>query len=154
MQGQLRGKMFCKLEAEHTLANTLQTTSTLLLPPCSKYLVRASYLQIYNEVISDMLKPERTNLIIREDRRRGVFVEGLSEWVVRSPGEVYMLMQRGQAMVSVNGVRKCGMCGVRTTRTVRTARMGMLAEQPLTCPPSLPRFLPCPPCSVQQEPPS
>ncbi|KAG1674732.1 hypothetical protein FOA52_013567 [Chlamydomonas sp. UWO 241] len=66
--------------------------------PSSKYLVRASYLQIYNEVISDMLKPERTNLTIREDRRRGVFVEGLSEWVVRSPGEVYLLMQRGQAM--------------------------------------------------------
>ena len=67
---------------------------------CSKYLVRASYLQIYNEVISDLLRPERTNLSIREDRRRGVFVEGLSEWVVRSPGEVYQLMSQGQAMVS------------------------------------------------------
>ncbi|KAJ9506936.1 hypothetical protein QJQ45_016507 [Haematococcus lacustris] len=65
---------------------------------CSKYLVRASYLQIYNEVISDLLKPERTNLAIREDRRRGVFVEGLSEWVVRSPAEVYQLMERGQAL--------------------------------------------------------
>ena len=60
-----------------------------------KFLVRASYLQIYNEVISDLLKPERTNLHIREDKRRGVFVEGLSEWVVRSPKEVYGLMQRG-----------------------------------------------------------
>ncbi|KAL6753783.1 P-loop containing nucleoside triphosphate hydrolase protein, partial [Haematococcus lacustris] len=94
--------------------------------PTSKYLVRASYLQIYNEVISDLLKPaapgppsaapsepaaaccpclrpplqpERTNLAIREDRRRGVFVEGLSEWVVRSPAEVYQLMERGQALV-------------------------------------------------------
>lgn len=84
--------------------HTQPVPSTPLPPLCSKYLVRASYLQIYNEVISDMLKPERTNLIIREDRRRGVFVEGLSEWVVRSPGEVYMLMQRGQAMVSVVGV--------------------------------------------------
>ena len=60
-----------------------------------KFLVRASYLQIYNEVISDLLKPDRTNLHIREDKRRGVFVEGLSEWVVRSPKEVYGLMQRG-----------------------------------------------------------
>ena len=25
------------------------------------------------------------NLVVREDRRRGVHVEGLSEWVVRSP---------------------------------------------------------------------
>ena len=60
-----------------------------------KFLVRASYLQIYNEVISDLLKPERTNLSVREDKKRGVFVEGLSEWAVRSPKEVYGLMQRG-----------------------------------------------------------
>ena len=35
--------------------------------------------------------------MIREDRKRGVFVEGLSEWVVRSPAEVYGLMERGAA---------------------------------------------------------
>lgn len=33
--------------------------------PHNQYLVRASYLQIYNEVISDLLKPERSNLVIR-----------------------------------------------------------------------------------------
>jgi len=37
------------------------------------------------QVISDLLKPESVNLVVREDRRRGVHVEGLSEWVVRSP---------------------------------------------------------------------
>eukprot|EP00891_Asterochloris_glomerata_P006925 jgi/Astpho2/6925/e_gw1.00107.208.1_t len=63
----------------------------------SKFLVRASYLQIYNEVISDLLKPDRQNLVIREDRKRGVYVDGLSEWVVRSPAEVYGLMERGAA---------------------------------------------------------
>ena len=61
--------------------------------------MRLSYLQIYNEVISDLLKPERTNLAIREDRRRGVFVDGLSEWVVRSPREVHELMARGAEQV-------------------------------------------------------
>ncbi len=65
------------------------------ISPRLRFLVRASYLQIYNEVISDLLKPERTNLLIREDKRRGVFVEGLSEWVVRSPEEIYGLMERG-----------------------------------------------------------
>ncbi|KAJ0405800.1 hypothetical protein ATCC90586_008454 [Pythium insidiosum] len=63
-----------------------------------RFLVRASYLQIYNESISDLLKPERSNLTIREDKKRGVFVEGLSEWVVRSPEEIYGLMERGGAM--------------------------------------------------------
>jgi hypothetical protein len=27
-------------------------------------------------------------LVIREDKRRGVFVDGLSEWIVQSPKEV------------------------------------------------------------------
>jgi hypothetical protein len=59
-------------------------------------MVRASYLQIYNEYISDLLKSDRGYLQIREEKRRGVFVEGLSEWAVRSPHEIYSLMQKGQ----------------------------------------------------------
>lgn len=66
--------------------------------PRMRFLVRASYLQIYNEQISDLLKPERSNLTIREDKKRGVFVDGLSEWVVRSPAEIYGLMERGGAV--------------------------------------------------------
>jgi hypothetical protein len=60
-------------------------------------MVRASYLQIYNETIADLLKAGdgRAGLQIREDRKRGVFVEGLSEWAVRTPHEIYALMQRG-----------------------------------------------------------
>jgi hypothetical protein len=62
----------------------------------NKFMVRASYLQIYNDTISDLLKPERSSLAIREDaKKKGVFVEGLSEWAVRTPGEVYSLMQSG-----------------------------------------------------------
>jgi len=64
----------------------------------TNFLVRASYLQIYNEVISDLLKPERQNLSIREDKRKGIYVEGLSEWIVRTPREIYDLMKLGAAM--------------------------------------------------------
>nr|CCA15231.1 kinesinlike protein putative [Albugo laibachii Nc14] len=71
----------------------------------TRFLVRASYLQIYNETISDLLKPERNNLTIREDKKRGVFVEGLSEWVVRSPEEIYGLMERGGAMRATGSTR-------------------------------------------------
>lgn len=61
-------------------------------------MVRASYLQIYNETISDLLKADRSSLTIREDpkNKKGIFVEGLSEWAVRSPAEIYSLMMRGQ----------------------------------------------------------
>jgi hypothetical protein len=73
--------------------------------PKSKYLVRASYVQIYNEVISDLLKPDRVNLQIREDKKRGVYVEGLSEWVVRTPDEIYGLMDRGAAQRATGSTR-------------------------------------------------
>ena len=59
------------------------------------FMVRASYLQIYNEFISDLLKTDRVNLPIREDKKKGVFVEGLSEWAVRSPNEIYSLIRKG-----------------------------------------------------------
>lgn len=36
----------------------------------TKFMVRASYLQIYNENISDLLKPEKVSLQIREDKKR------------------------------------------------------------------------------------
>ena len=58
-------------------------------------MVRASYLQIYNEVISELLKKDPNSLTIREDKKRGVFVEGLSEWAVRSPRDIYSLMKDG-----------------------------------------------------------
>jgi hypothetical protein len=36
-------------------------------------------LQIYNETIMDLLNPSATNLAVREDIRKGVYVEGLLE---------------------------------------------------------------------------
>ena len=62
--------------------------------PDTTFMVRCSYLQIYNENISDLLKTERQNLQIRE-RKKGVYVEDLSEWAVRSPTEIYTLMKKG-----------------------------------------------------------
>jgi kinesin family protein 3/17 len=61
------------------------------------FMVRASYLQIYNDNISDLLRTDRTGLSIREDKKRGLYVEGLSEWAVRTPNEIYSLMQKGAA---------------------------------------------------------
>jgi len=110
----------------------------------SKFALRASYLQIYNEQIWDLLKAhqpaagaqekgkassssataaqqvagaiphlrersqERGNgtwntpgtigessLIIRESKKNGLYVDGLSEWVVQTQTQVYALIQRG-----------------------------------------------------------
>lgn len=46
-----------------------------------------SYLEIYNEVITDLLKPASTALQIRDgDIKRGVYVEELSETNVLNRG--------------------------------------------------------------------
>ena len=97
-----------------------------------RFLVRAAYLQIYNEVIYDLLKPERTNLAIREDRRRGVFVEGLSEWVVRSPEAVRLLMDRG-AQQRATGATRMNELSSRSHAVfvvvVENARGGQISQQ-------------------------
>eukprot|EP00958_Prasinococcus_capsulatus_P009934 scaffold965_cov344-Prasinococcus_capsulatus_cf.AAC.2 len=67
----------------------------LLVVPAHARLSRA---RRTDQVIYDLLCPERTNLSIREDRKRGVYVEDLSEWVVRSPAEVYHLMEEGNRL--------------------------------------------------------
>ena len=63
----------------------------------TKFIIRAAYLQIYNEMISDLLKPnsQNKNLNIREDKKKGLYVERLSEWAVRGPNDIYALLERG-----------------------------------------------------------
>ena len=60
-----------------------------------QYLLRVSYMEIYNEVIQDLLEPSGSNLRIREDSTRGIFVGDLHEEVISSPKEVYQIMRRG-----------------------------------------------------------
>ena len=39
-------------------------------------------MEIYNEKINDLIDPSKVNLQIKEDRLRGIFVNGLTERVV------------------------------------------------------------------------
>ena len=64
-------------------------------PENRRFRVRASYMQIYNEVISDLLRPGAQGLSIREGKDKGVYVRQLSLWPVRSPQEICSLMERG-----------------------------------------------------------
>ena len=59
------------------------------------FIIRVTYLQIYNESIDDLLKPEKKHLSIRENNKKSLYVEGLSEWAVRSPNDIYALLERG-----------------------------------------------------------
>ena len=70
----------------------------------TKFIIRAGYLQIYNEMISDLLKPNNPNknLNIREDKKKGLYVEHLSEWAVRAPSDIYSLLEKGASCREVS----------------------------------------------------
>ncbi|CAN1730261.1 Kinesin-like protein KIN-7E, chloroplastic, partial [Linum perenne] len=64
--------------------------------PGREFLLRVSYLEIYNEVINDLLDPTGQNLRIREDPQ-GTYVEGIKEEVVLSPAHALSLIATGEA---------------------------------------------------------
>ncbi|PIN16990.1 Kinesin-like protein [Handroanthus impetiginosus] len=63
--------------------------------PAREFLLRVSYLEIYNEVINDLLNPTGQNLRIREDAQ-GIYVEGIKEEVVLSPAHALSLIASGE----------------------------------------------------------
>ncbi|CAN6275714.1 unnamed protein product [Urochloa humidicola] len=63
--------------------------------PGREFLLRVSYLEIYNEVINDLLDPTGQNLRIREDAQ-GTYVEGIKEEVVLSPAHALSLIASGE----------------------------------------------------------
>nr|XP_016476095.1 PREDICTED: kinesin-like protein KIF3A isoform X3 [Nicotiana tabacum] len=63
--------------------------------PGREFLLRVSYLEIYNEVINDLLDPTGQNLRIREDTQ-GTYVEGIKEEVVLSPGHALSFIAAGE----------------------------------------------------------
>lgn len=80
-----------------------------------EFLLRVSYLEIYNEMIRDLLAPENNDLKIHEDKlvgskqrsqlinvirthqQRGVYVNPLREEIVTSPEQVFEVISRGES---------------------------------------------------------
>ncbi|CAK9184035.1 unnamed protein product [Ilex paraguariensis] len=62
-----------------------------------EFLLRMSYMEIYNEEINDLLVPEHRKLQIHESLERGIFVAGLREEIVASPEQVLELMEFGES---------------------------------------------------------
>ena len=63
--------------------------------------VYCSFLQIYNEHMTDLLEDDpkvskEKKLIIHENKQDGIYVEGMNEVVVEDPQQCLELMQRGE----------------------------------------------------------
>ncbi|PHU20650.1 hypothetical protein BC332_11801 [Capsicum chinense] len=61
-----------------------------------EFLIRVSYMEIYNEEINDLFAVENQKLQIHESLDRGVFVAGLREEIVNDAEQVLELIQRGE----------------------------------------------------------
>jgi len=59
-------------------------------------MLRATYMEIYNENINDLLSKE-TNLQIHESKERGVYISGLKEEIVSDVRAVARVIRRGEA---------------------------------------------------------
>ncbi|XP_031381978.1 kinesin-like protein KIN-12D [Punica granatum] len=62
-----------------------------------KYNCKCSFLEIYNEQVTDLLDPSSTNLLLREDVKKGVYVENLSEFEVQTVGDIVRLLIQGSS---------------------------------------------------------
>ena len=72
--------------------------------PSREFLLRVSYLEIYNEKINDLLTPpaaggigapQQEEIKLREDSKRGVFASPLKEEIVQSPTQLLRVIARG-----------------------------------------------------------
>lgn len=74
--------------------------------PAREFLLRVSYLEIYNEKIHDLLStpaqstlgpgaPQQEEIKLREDSKRGVYASPLKEEIVQSPTQLLRVIARG-----------------------------------------------------------
>ncbi|RZC79023.1 hypothetical protein C5167_003243 [Papaver somniferum] len=77
--------------AVHDLFRTIQEDMD------REFLLRMSYMEIYNEEINDLLAPEHRKLQNHESIDRGIFVAGLREEIVATPEQVLELMDFGES---------------------------------------------------------
>lgn len=61
-----------------------------------EFLIKGSYYEIYQEQIQDLLNPGVSNLQVREDLKRGIFLEGITEEVISSTECALGLLKKGQ----------------------------------------------------------
>ncbi|OAY81248.1 125 kDa kinesin-related protein, partial [Ananas comosus] len=72
----------------------------------AEYSMKVTFLELYNEEITDLLAPEESKfsddkskkpIALMEDGKGGVFVRGLEEEIVSSAGEIYKILDKGSS---------------------------------------------------------
>lgn len=81
-----------------------------------QFLVRASFLEIYNEEVRDLLsKNPKNKLELKERKEQGVYVKGLNSFVVKSVAEITSVLEVCDSVPpSVCTQRACMFLGQRS----------------------------------------
>ncbi|KAI4356104.1 hypothetical protein L6164_000151 [Bauhinia variegata] len=79
----------------------------ILEAQCAEYSMKVTFLELYNEEITDLLATEETSkfvddkskkpIALMEDGKGGVFVRGLEEEIVSTANEIYKILEKGSA---------------------------------------------------------
>lgn len=87
--------------------------------------ITCSYLEVYNEVIYDLLEKSSGHLELREDPKRGIIVAGLRNIKVKSADKILDLLNLGNSRrktesteVNETSSRFRDMCDKKTTKKV------------------------------------
>lgn len=64
-------------------------------PDGIRYLCRASFCEIYNEYVYDLLDTATEACTVREDLKKGIYVDGVTEEVISCPEDAYRLLELG-----------------------------------------------------------
>ncbi|KAK1275738.1 Kinesin-like protein NACK2 [Acorus gramineus] len=84
-----------------------------------EFLIRISYMEIYNEEINDLFCPDNQKLRIHENLERGIYVAGLREEIVSNTEQVLNLIKVGEANRHVGQTN----ANVRSSRSHTIFRM-------------------------------
>ena len=63
----------------------------------TKYIVKVSYSEIYNETVNDLIDSSKKNLEIRESGNKGIFVNNLSEITVTNVEKTMQILNKGES---------------------------------------------------------
>jgi kinesin family protein 5 len=71
----------------------------------TEFSIKVSFLEIYMERIQDLLDESKSNLQVKEDKARGIYIHDATEVYVSSPAEMQAVMQTGSQNRSVASTR-------------------------------------------------
>ncbi|KAK4741843.1 hypothetical protein SAY87_025431 [Trapa incisa] len=89
------------------IPRAVQQIFNILEAQCAEYNMKVTFLELYNEEITDLLAPEESPkfiddkskkpIALMEDGKGGVFVRGLEEEIVTTANEIYKILEKGSA---------------------------------------------------------